>query len=99
MITAEAKPHYLPETSMNAVVALKNAQAIVARTSFEKDLLTKYWGIPIEKIHVIGNGVNIQPFRMGNGRVFREKYNIPENVPIILSNLPPPVKALLNLAE
>ena len=52
---------------------IKNADAYAAHTTFERDFLVEH-GVPAEKIHLVGAGVDLARFEKGNGRSIRERY-------------------------
>jgi glycosyltransferase involved in cell wall biosynthesis len=54
---------------------LREAQAVIAQTELEHDLLVA-GGIRPERLHVIGVGINPDELHGGNGEAFRAKYNI-----------------------
>jgi glycosyltransferase involved in cell wall biosynthesis len=62
--------------------AIKQADAYIAHTPFERDHLLAR-GISAGKIHVIGAGVDVALMGKGNGRLFRERYNL-GNDPVLL---------------
>ena len=62
--------------------AIKQADAYLALTAFEKAYLVEK-GIAPSKIHVIGGGVNVEPFLAGDGRTFRQRYDLGIN-PVML---------------
>lgn len=63
--------------------AVKQADAYLALTQFEKEYLVGK-GITPGKIHVIGGGVDVEPFLAGNGRTIRDRYNLGEKPVIIV---------------
>lgn len=63
--------------------AVQQADAYLALTQFEKEYLVGK-GVTPEKIHVIGGGVNVEPFLVGNGRLIREKYDLGDKPVIIV---------------
>lgn len=62
---------------------LKNADAIIACTNLEKEFYCKY-GINRNKIHIIPPGIKPNNYNIPNVKKFKEKWNIPENAPLIL---------------
>lgn len=62
--------------------AIKQADAYLALTQFEKEYLLGK-GVTPEKIQVIGGGVDVAPFLVGNGRTLRDKYQLGDK-PVIL---------------
>lgn len=55
--------------------AIKNAEAYIANTTYERDILVKQ-GIPEKKIYVLGVGVDLEPFANANGQVIRDRFGI-----------------------
>lgn len=62
--------------------AVKQADAYLALTTFEKEYLVEKGVLP-EKIHVMGGGVDVAPFLAGSGRFIRQKYNLGD-APVLL---------------
>ncbi|MCB0170656.1 MAG: glycosyltransferase family 4 protein [Anaerolineae bacterium] len=58
-----------------ALKAIHSAAAYVANTEFEREVLIKK-GVPQEKIHVIGVGVDTKQFTGVGGHKVREMYNL-----------------------
>ncbi|MBK8905042.1 MAG: glycosyltransferase family 4 protein [Anaerolineaceae bacterium] len=63
--------------------AVKQADAYLALTTFEKEYLVGKGVVP-DKIHVIGGGVDVAPFVGGNGRAMRDRYQLADNPVIIV---------------
>jgi len=61
---------------------MKKANAIIALTDIEKDFYAKY-GIKRNKIYVIPPGIDPNDYKEPDIKNFKERYNIPENAPII----------------
>jgi len=62
---------------------LKGADAIIAVTKSEQKFIVEK-GVPDEKVHTIGIGVDVKKLRGGNGTIFRIKHNISQEEPIVL---------------
>lgn len=56
---------------------IRDADAYAAHTTFERDFLIEH-GVPAEKIHLVGAGVDLARFEKGNGRSIRERYGFGE---------------------
>jgi len=54
--------------------AIRQADAYIANTQFERDYLVNEKGIPAEQITVIGVGVDIDPFLQADGTKIRQKF-------------------------
>ena len=63
--------------------AIQQADAYLALTQFEKEYLVGK-GIVPGKIQVIGGGVDVEPFLVGNGRLIRQRYRLADNPVIIV---------------
>jgi glycosyltransferase involved in cell wall biosynthesis len=55
--------------------AIHHAQAYVAFTQFERDVVVKN-GMPPERVHVVGLGVDVDQFVAASGESIREQYGI-----------------------
>ena len=53
--------------------AIKKVDAYIAYTSFERDYLVQQ-GIPAAKVHVVGVGIDMEPFAQANGRAIRQRF-------------------------
>ncbi|MBV9580252.1 MAG: glycosyltransferase family 4 protein, partial [Chloroflexi bacterium] len=58
------------------------SDAIVAKTGIEADFMARR-GVPRNRIHAIGNGVNPQELEGGDGHRFRTRYAIGADEPIV----------------
>jgi glycosyltransferase involved in cell wall biosynthesis len=58
------------------------SDAVVAKTGIEADFMAAR-GVPRERIHVIGNGINPEELEGGDGQRFRAKHGIAEDEPIV----------------
>lgn len=58
--------------------AIRQADAYIALSDYERHYLIDEKQINPAKIHVIGSGVEVARFAQGNGRFFREQYEIGE---------------------
>ncbi|MFW9876728.1 MAG: glycosyltransferase family 4 protein, partial [Candidatus Thorarchaeota archaeon] len=61
---------------------LRNTDAIIACTDYEKKFYQKY-GIASEKIHVIPPGIEPKNYQKSSLSLFRQQYNIPNNAPLL----------------
>ncbi|MBC2724382.1 MAG: glycosyltransferase family 4 protein, partial [Desulfosporosinus sp.] len=61
--------------------AIKNVEAYVANTSYERDVLVSK-GIPKNKIHVLGVGIHPESFSTANGQTIRDKFVL-DNHPVV----------------
>ena len=62
--------------------AIRQVTAYVAYTQFEADYLISR-GVPAEKIHVVGVGVDAEPYTQANPQTIRQRYGWPEDAPVI----------------
>jgi glycosyltransferase involved in cell wall biosynthesis len=53
--------------------AIQQADAYIAYTPFEQDYLVER-GIPAAKVHVVGIGIDVEPFAKANGRSLRQRF-------------------------
>ncbi len=63
--------------------AVQQADAYLALTQFEKEYLVGK-GVAANKIQVIGGGVAVEPFLVGNGRTIRNRYQLGDKPVIIV---------------
>lgn len=56
--------------------AIKQAEAYIALSGYERDYLIETWEVPRQKISVIGAGINIEPFERADGTAVRDRYSI-----------------------
>ncbi len=56
--------------------AIRQANAYIANSTFERDYLVDRWHIPADKITVIGVGVTPERFEQADGAALRQKYGI-----------------------
>jgi len=75
-----AQRHYF--VSQQMVELYRQADAIIALTGREQQMLAQA-GVPAEKIHVTGAGVDPNEARGADGRRFREKYGLAADTPIV----------------
>lgn len=62
--------------------AIRQAEAYIALSAYEKAYLVEQWGINGRKVHVIGSGVNVERFEQANRHTFRQQYGL-TNEPLI----------------
>jgi glycosyltransferase involved in cell wall biosynthesis len=62
---------------------LRQAQAVIANTSYEKDFLVAK-GVPDEQVHVVGEGVDQQQFNRAVPGNFRTRHGIGLQEPMVL---------------
>ncbi|MFQ6117417.1 MAG: glycosyltransferase family 4 protein [Candidatus Bipolaricaulia bacterium] len=62
---------------------LRQSQAVLANTRYERDYLISM-GVPEERIHVVGDGVNPRDFEGVRRGEFRSKHSIPKSEKVIL---------------
>lgn len=56
--------------------AIHQAQAYIALSAYERDYLIETWGVPPEKITVIGVGIDLGPFEAASGTEVRQRYHL-----------------------
>jgi glycosyltransferase involved in cell wall biosynthesis len=54
--------------------AIRQADAYIALSTYERDFLVSHWYVPQENIRVIGVGVDLERFRLADGAQVRERY-------------------------
>jgi glycosyltransferase involved in cell wall biosynthesis len=80
-ITAVEEMRLMPYFKAIAQRSLTIADAIIALTSHEKDILRTYYRVPEEKITIIPNGIDFQSYlRKHNKTTFKKRFNLKENV-------------------
>lgn len=80
-ITAIQEMHLMPYFKVIAQRSLTIADAIIALTPHEKDILRTYYHVPEEKITIIPNGIDFQSYlRTHNKTVFKKRFNLKENI-------------------
>lgn len=57
--------------------AVRNAEAYIAYTEYERDILISK-GIPKNKIHVVGLGIDLEQFANADGQTIRDRFGINE---------------------
>ena len=62
--------------------AIKNAEAYVAYTTYERDALISK-SIPESKIHLVGLGVDLERFECVDGRTVRSRFGIDNDDPVV----------------
>lgn len=55
--------------------AIRQADAYIANTTFERDYLVREQGIQPDKITVVGVGVDLAPFAQADGRSIRDRFD------------------------
>lgn len=56
--------------------AIRQADAYIANTTYERDYLIENWQVPAEKITVIGVGITPERFERASGIALRQQYGI-----------------------
>ncbi|MFX1554823.1 MAG: glycosyltransferase family 4 protein [Promethearchaeota archaeon] len=80
-ITAVQEMHLMPYFKATALRSLTIADAIIALTPHEKDILRTYYHVSEEKITIIPNGIDFQSYlRTHNKTAFKKRFNLKENV-------------------
>lgn len=64
--------------------AIREADAYIAHTTYERDFLTAQKGIAAARIHVIGGGVDVQPYQRANGNNIRQRYGW-DDAPVVMA--------------
>lgn len=80
-ITAVQEMHLMPYFKAIAQRSLTIADAIIALTLHEKEILRTYYRVPEEKITIIPNGIDFQSYlRTYNKTAFKKRFDLKENV-------------------
>lgn len=57
------------------IKAINQADAYIAFTDYERDVLVRR-GANLDKLHVVGPGIDLSYFQQGNGQIMRQKYGL-----------------------